>query len=367
MRAFFACQSRVLKLRRSKPPGSRPTREATIRDLRGARPAVRFNCTSLTTGEPCYFDQAGFGWYKDGVIEAPTPALSLRVAYAVTASSAFPPLFPPVEISHKTLYCDHKDFKREQRLTDGGIYDNLGINALIAEYKEGTSGAEQRISLGNIIISDAEGNFDSDFDTKYSFLVNRNVRASDLLMKRVSILQLEEFERNFEGAAEQEQISFVRVKIREPVRDLDDNTVLEPEAQRAMINVRTDLDRFTPVEVTALIAHGYSKAREALINKNLVEPDAPKFTWNPLGNWETVKGLPASDFQKSRLRKWRLWSPDDPVSWVTGVYAVFICLLLRLQLSFSLCNHPSRHKRRSKLERWRLQQRLQGPLRRRSY
>ena len=147
-------------------------------------------------------------------------------------------------------------------------------------------------------------------------------------MKRVSILQLEEFERNFEGAAGQEQISFVRVKIREPVRDLDDKTVLEPEAQRALINVRTDLDRFTPVEITALIAHGYSKAREALINKNLVGPDAPKFTWNPLGNWETVKRLPASDFQKSRLRKWRLWSPDDPVSWVTGVYAVFICLLL---------------------------------------
>jgi predicted acylesterase/phospholipase RssA len=87
-------------------------REATIRDLRGGRPAVRFNCTSLTTGDPCYFDQAGFGWYKDGVIEAPMPALGLRVAYAVTASSAFPPLFPPVEISHETLSCDHKNFEQ---------------------------------------------------------------------------------------------------------------------------------------------------------------------------------------------------------------------------------------------------------------
>jgi predicted acylesterase/phospholipase RssA len=71
-------------------------REATIEDLRrDGRPAVRFNCTSLTTGDPCYFDQAGFGWYKDGVIEEPIAAFSLRVAYAVTASSAFPPLFPP--------------------------------------------------------------------------------------------------------------------------------------------------------------------------------------------------------------------------------------------------------------------------------
>jgi hypothetical protein len=300
-----------------KATGGVTYREATIRDLRGARPAVRFNCTSLTTGDPCYFDQAGFGWYKDGVIEAPMPALSLRVAYAVTASSAFPPLFPPVEISHKTLFCDHKNFEREQRLTDGGVYDNLGIEALIAAYQEGKSAPEQRIPLGTIIISDAEGNFDSDFETKYSFPVNRNVRASDLLMKRVSILQLEEFERNFDGVAKEEEVSFVRVKIREPVRDLDDKTVLEPEAQRALINVRTDLDRFTPDEVTALIAHGYSKAREALLDRNLVRPDAPKFTWDPLGNWQMVEALPAYHFQRSRLRKWRLWSPGDPISWVT--------------------------------------------------
>jgi predicted acylesterase/phospholipase RssA len=304
-----------------------PHREASIGDLRGDRPGVRFNCTSLTTGDPCYFDQAGFGWYKDGVIVAPMPAFGLPVAYAVTASSAFPPLFPPVDISHETLGCDQNKFANEHRLTDGGVYDNLGIGALTAEYREGTSGSEQKVPLGIIIISDAEGNFDSDFDTTFSFPVNRNVRASDLLMKRVSILQLDDLERHFEGAAE-EKTSFVRVKIREPVRNLDDKTVLGPEAQRALINVRTDLDRFTPDEVTALIAHGYSKAREALLDKNLVMPDAPRFTWDPLGNWEAVKKLPANHFQRSRLRKWRLLSPTDPISWITGLYALFICLLL---------------------------------------
>ncbi|MDJ0448817.1 patatin-like phospholipase family protein [Methylocystis sp. JR02] len=303
-------------------------REATIRDLRGGRPAVRFNCTSLTTGDPCYFDQAGFGRYKDGVIEAPMPALSLRVAYAVAASSAFPPLFPPVEISYETLSCDQRNFEHDHCLTDGGVYDNLGIEALVASYKEGTSAPDQRIPLDTIIISDAEGNFDSDFDAKYLFPVNRNVRANDLLMKRVSILQLQDFDRVFGRAAEEEEASFVRVKIREPVRDLDDRTVLEPEAQRALINVRTDLDLFTPNEVTALIAHGYSKAREALLDKNLVGSDAPKFAWDPLGNWEVVKALPAIELQRSRLRKWRLWSGGDPISWITGFYALFICLLL---------------------------------------
>jgi hypothetical protein len=275
-------------------PGAATYREATIRNLRGDRPAVRFNCTSLTTGDPCYFDQAGFGWYKDGVVEAPIPALGMRVAHVVTASSAFPPSFPPVEISHETLSCDRQIFKNTQRLTDGGVYDNLGIGSLITEYEDKFP-PEQRILLGTIIVSDAEGNFDSDFDTKYSSPVNRNVRASDLLMKRVSILQPEDLEGRLKETADEKSISFVRVKIRESVRDLDDKTVLEPEIQRALINVRTDLDYFTPDEVTALIAHGYSKAREALLNKKLVGPNAPKFTWDPLGNWEVVKVLSAAE------------------------------------------------------------------------
>lgn len=304
-------------------------REATIGDLRReGRPAVRFNCTSLTTGDPCYFDQAGFGWYRNGVLVKPIAAFGLPVAYAVTASSAFPPLFPPVEISHSTLPCDRNVFGADQRLTDGGVYDNLGIEGLLAKYEKGTSGPEQDIPLDSFIISDAEGNFDSDFDTKYSFPVNRNVRASDLLMKRVSVLQLEELQRHSAGSAGQAGIRFVRVKIRESISDLNDKTVLKPETQGALINVRTDLDRFTPEEVTALIAHGYSKAREALTERKLIKPDAPQFSWDPLRNWSAVKVLPAKELQRSAERNWRLWSASDPVSWVTALYAVFVCLLL---------------------------------------
>jgi predicted acylesterase/phospholipase RssA len=304
-------------------------REATIGDLRrDGRPAVRFNCTSLTTGEPCYFDQAGFGWYREGVIEKPIPAFGLPVAYAVTASSAFPPLFPPVEISHLTIPCGRGVFGEDQRLTDGGVYDNLGIEGLVAKYEKGVSADEQDIPLDTLIISDAEGNFDSDFDTKYSFPVTRNVRASDLLMKRVSVLRLEEFQRQSVGTIGQGATPFVRVKIREWIRNLSDPTVLVPETQGALINVRTDLDRFSPEEVTALIAHGYSKAREALIDMKLVQPNAPRFTWDPLKNWSRVKGLAAKELQVSFQRKWRLWSADDRVSWATAAYGVFVFLLL---------------------------------------
>jgi predicted acylesterase/phospholipase RssA len=301
--------------------------EATLSDLRReGRPKVRFNCTSLTTGNPFYFDQTGFGWYKNDVIEKPIPAFGLPVAYAVAASSAFPPLFPPVEISHSTLPCDRSLFGDDQRLTDGGVSDNLGIEGLLAKYQEGISSPEQDIPLDSIIISDAEGNFDSDFVTKYSFPVSRNVRASDLLMKKISILQLEELQR--QSVDRQAVVPFVRVKIRESIRDLNDKTVLMPETQGTLINVKTDLDCFTPQEATSLIAHGYSKAREALIDKGLLQPSARQFTWDPLRNWSAVQFIPAKELESSTERKWRIWSASDPVSWVTTLYAVFVCLLL---------------------------------------
>jgi predicted acylesterase/phospholipase RssA len=326
----FASTTKAESSASATPVNAMAYREATLKDLRNERPSVRLNCTSLTTGDPCYFDQVGFGWFEDGFIKEPISALGLPVAYAVTASSAFPPLFPPVDISYETLICDQKIFDHEQRLTDGGVYDNLGIGALTAKYKEKFSGPEQNIPLTSILISDAEGNFDSDFETKYSFPVNRNVRANDLLMKRVSVFQLKDFENSFEGTApgERETKAFARIRIREAIRNLDDTTVLGPQTQRTLINVRTDLDSFAPHEVTALISHGYSKAREALLDKQLVRPNPETFSWDPLRNWDAVKALSAEEFRAAKFRRWRLWSPADPISWFTGLYALFVCLLL---------------------------------------
>jgi hypothetical protein len=149
-------------------------------------------------------------------------------------------------------------------------------------------------------------------------------------MKRVSIFQLEDFESSFEGAAaaEGQAKAFARIKIKEAIRNLDDPTVLGPQTQRTLINVRTDLDSFTPHEVTALIAHGYSKAREALLDKQFVRPNPATFSWDPLKKWSAVRALSAEEFRAANLRRWRLWSPNDPISWFTGLYALFVCLLL---------------------------------------
>ncbi len=57
-----------------------------------------------------------------------TSASTQKISTAVAASSAFPPVFPP-------LYVSEEDFPNDQTeyvtLTDGGVYDNLGVNPLM--------------------------------------------------------------------------------------------------------------------------------------------------------------------------------------------------------------------------------------------
>lgn len=267
-------------------------------------PEVRLNCTSLTTGFPCYFNQSGFTWSDKNRKRKQIRASDVPLAYAVAASSAFPPLFPPIEISNQILSCNQDDFPNVLRLTDGGVYDNLGIESLDLGPPKGVE---------NVIISDAEGNFDSNFSARYSFVVGRNVRANDILMKQVSTRRLKDLDAS--------GVSYARVKIGGAIGNPDECANLTPDLQRALINVRTDLDRFLPHEITALIAHGYNKARRALIDKGMVSDDALKFTWDPLRNCEELK-LPgaSTEFEGSNISKWKLWSPLDPKSWVTAIW-----------------------------------------------
>jgi hypothetical protein len=202
------------------------------------------------------------------------------------------------------LSCDEVDFPNPLRLTDGGVYDNLGIKSLEIG---------KRTDIETVIISDAEGNFDSNFRAKYSFAVGRNVRANDLLMKQVSSSRLKDLDAS--------GVPYARVKIGGTIDNLEDSANLTPDLQRTLINVRTDLDQFLPHEITALIAHGYNKARRALIEKKLVSDDAPRFSWDPLQNWKELQLAGASArFERSRVSKWRLWSVRDPKSWMTAIW-----------------------------------------------
>ena len=278
-------------------------KDKVLNDLRASdRPQVYLYSTSLTTGVVCSFGRSGFRWHEKNN-ELSIVAPNTPIAFAVAASSAFPPLFPPIEVSNETLFCDKGRFPISHYLSDGGVYDNLGIDKLSWFQKTAPE-------LDLFLASDAEGNFDSELDRRFKFVVSRNVRASELLMTRVSSMQIERL------TALSETTPFRRVEIKMEIDNPGDPTLLPPESQRTLPNTRTDLDNFSPTEITALIAHGYSCARKTLIDVKLLTDSAPLFSWDPLQNWQIVKSRDATrQLRRSSIRRWRLWSSRDWVSY----------------------------------------------------
>jgi NTE family protein len=103
---------------------------STLQDL-PARPRFIINATSVQSKALWRFSREYMGDYRVGTIAHP----SLELAVAVTASSAFPPFLSPVQL--KTADADYTagtgmdlqraPFTTDVFLTDGGVYDNLGL------------------------------------------------------------------------------------------------------------------------------------------------------------------------------------------------------------------------------------------------
>src|SRR5262249_52115442 len=102
--------------------------------------------------------------------------------------------------------------------------------------------------------------------------------------------------------------------------------------QRGLRNVRTDLDAFSPVEVTCLISHGYTVARQRLVENNLLADTTSAFIWNPLALVRMSTRLELNEIRKSSRRKLRLWSFRDWVSWVSAFVVGIICVVAVLPI-----------------------------------
>lgn len=112
--------------------------EATLQDLPD-RPRFVINCTNLQSGALWRFMKPSMRDWRVGEVRNPT----LPLARAVAASSAFPPVLSPVvlhlEPSDFTPDSGHglqrRPFTTNVVLTDGGVYDNLGLETAWKRYQ----------------------------------------------------------------------------------------------------------------------------------------------------------------------------------------------------------------------------------------
>lgn len=104
--------------------------ESTLQDFVD-KPRFVINATNVQTGSLFRFSKPYVADWRIGRIMNPTTS----VAAAVAASSAFPPILSPARLDFQhgqwsdlnTKECGKQPFTTKVVLTDGGVYDNMGI------------------------------------------------------------------------------------------------------------------------------------------------------------------------------------------------------------------------------------------------
>jgi predicted acylesterase/phospholipase RssA len=370
-------------------------------------PALYILSTNLTEGALCAFSRDGIivqkrlpgDLYRFDQLHAGLATLGL----AVTASSAFPGFFPPLEVSWHQVGGIEGQFDR-QVFTDGGVFDNLGVrmfrnlertwigreaelsrrdfydvrcvvqalsaskdlqksspvvrlaqlynehngngngddgNSVVAAlrqvvnrsqlYREPSfeevqpedpeavallrsvrnSGKELefhdrswlnrqmletvlRHATGKrclrplnamfdaVLVSDAGKHLRAMTQVQPMGMITTAMRASDIGMDRVWQLEKETFGN---------QAGFVFLSIEHIVDEREDPTALHPEVQRCLQGIRTDMDAFSSLEISALVRHGYSVARSICRSRPELGVNDPPMTppWDPLDSSDSFR------------------------------------------------------------------------------
>jgi NTE family protein len=252
-------------------------------------PRFVFCATNVRTGACWHFHggpKARMGDFYVGYCDA----TCVRVSYAVAASSAFTPGFSAFRlrlpkdvaftrgdpwgeervVSAKRGDQDHGPLKQPLLLTDGGVYDNLGVEPVWKKYK-------------TLLVSDAGRPFESVPESGQA-IITRLKRVADISMEQVAAVRKRWLVADFLDKKRAGAIWTLHTLLED--FNLPDCSGYGPDARKLLHRVRTDLDAFTEGEIACLENHGYSLADAALRSRapalcpNLTAP----FRW-PHDGW----------------------------------------------------------------------------------
>ena len=204
----------------------------------------------------------------------------LRLGEAVGASACFPPVFPPY-----IMFEFYDDWHVSRLgLTDGGVYDNAGLDALFEE------------GCNYIIVSDTSGLFDVTQRSSAGRL-GMSGRIVSILMDDVAAHQRELLRARRNTVKRIEKIASATNSnpetylTGEDLRGLSFYHINSPSIgdgglqlnldRKLLASLRTDLDGFGEVEIAALVNHGYDTADRYLRQYFADYPHADTSTWRP--------------------------------------------------------------------------------------
>ena len=254
----------------------------------------------------------------------------------------------PLFVGLKPVAADADALLRASRLGSRVLdaNDQLWLNRHLVEatFRQATGHACFRrldSGLDGVLLSDVGKRIEVQGNRRAGGIIRTALRATDILMDRVWQLERERF---------QDTPGFVFAPITEVVDPAEDPTALHPEIQRQTAKIRTDLDRFSLLEISSLVRHGYCVGRKACrAHPDLFGADLPgSAPWDPVpAPRRTAPLLPvaahlngarrepaaatveARTLQASAIR--RIWSTLlDYRDWISYVYVPLIIPILVL-------------------------------------
>lgn len=220
-------------------------------------PRFTFMATNLQTSSGWRFARDYAADHRVGIIERPT----LPLARVVAASSAFPPFLSPIRIDlrRQTVRpCDGADLHREPFittavLTDGGVYDNLGLERIWKRCR-------------TILVSNAGRTVPE--------LGRPNGRWLKQLYRTLSIVQQQAENSRLRilfGMAnlEQRHVAYWHIDTASSRYGLSDALPVSDEQAAAAANMRTRLNPFSADEQRLLLQVGYAGADASIRARGL--------------------------------------------------------------------------------------------------
>jgi NTE family protein len=266
-----------------------------LRDL-PVRPNFVLCATDMAYGVNWTFERGRIGDWQVGYA---SPRARWPLARAVAASSCFPPVFNPLPIHldpHELvggaagLDPTYLHILDGLRLTDGGDYDNLGLEPVWKDH-------------ATVLVSDGGAPFVASEDRG---LLWRVERYTEILGSQAHALRLRWLISNF--MADQMTGAYWGAKSATTRFDPADTTGYSKAlATEVIARIRTDLDAFSDAEAAVLENHGYLLADVAIRRHtpSLLPPELPP-TRVPYPEWMDEAKVRAALRNSARRRLLRI-------------------------------------------------------------
>lgn len=237
--------------------------KATLQDLPVDPPRFVINATSVQTGALFRFSRPYIADYRVGRILNP----KVELAVAVAASSAFPPILSPLKIEfpadawtstgHRHEDLHREPFTTDVVLTDGGVYDNLGLETAWKRY-------------ATILVSNGGGKMSPEEEPKGDW-ARHAIRINEVIDNQVRSLRVRLLVGSFQAQERQGAYWGIRTDIAD--YGLGDALPCPLQKTQILAQTKTRLKRLDSVVQERLINWGYAICDAAM--RRRVEKSAP--------------------------------------------------------------------------------------------